>query len=651
MKKRSNPYIIGETKKKLGNAQAETEDHSMEKFSILKQRKELKRNSHRVVRSHYFILFFLTLVMILFGTEYSYVKESWSETGAFGFGDDKADEDDVGSVLDSRTVLDSIMEGRLTEGETVSQVLEGSIQENGDDSEALGRTRGVLAQVVNAASSGKFYTMIANSLFSIIHSEGGVAVIFILASLLWYFVLYFCIWAVYSAIYRRIFLLARVYENVSFADALHIVAIRKWFKAIKAMMVKEIYLALWSITVVGGVIKFYSYAAVPYIVAENPDLTARQAITLSRKMMNGHKMELFLYQVTQAGWILLGFLTFSISEFAYGVAYRVGCDTEFYVKVREEAIRNKIEGYELLNDPYVYEKVDRIELYETYFDVVDEITLIHEQKMELTGVRKVFADWFGIWLGSLSAKKQYDELEGRKYTIAHYKLCMEGKAYPQWLNPMWPKKEIAKQGHFSFLRNYSVWTLFLLFISFSFIGWTWEVALHYMQAGELVNRGTLLGPWLPIYGAGGVVVLILCSRFRKKPVLEFITAIVLCGILEYFSAWYLETKFHRRWWSYDGYFLNLHGRICAEGLLVFGVGCCIVVYLIAPIFDFLLSKIKTSILIPICVVLGVLFVADEVHSSAHPNMAKGAVEAIKETPQTETPQTEAPPDAAAGQSA
>ena len=112
MKQQNDSNIICQTKMKPGNAQAETGDHSMEKFSILKQRKELKRNSHRVVRSHYFILFFLTLVMILFGTEYSYVKESWSETGAFGFGDDEADEDDVGSVLDSRTVLDSIMEGR-----------------------------------------------------------------------------------------------------------------------------------------------------------------------------------------------------------------------------------------------------------------------------------------------------------------------------------------------------------------------------------------------------------------------------------------------------------------------------------------------------------------------------------------------------------
>ena len=39
---------------------------------------------------------------------------------------------------------------------------------------------------------------------------------------------------------------------------------------------------LWSLTIVGGIIKRYSYAMVPYIVAENPDLGARQAVTLSR---------------------------------------------------------------------------------------------------------------------------------------------------------------------------------------------------------------------------------------------------------------------------------------------------------------------------------------------------------------------------------
>ena len=124
-----------------------------------------------------------------------------------------------------------------------------------------------------------------------------------------------------------------------------------------------------------------------------------------------------------------------------------------------------------------------------------------------------------------------------------------------------------------------------------------------------------------------VVVLLLCSRFRRNPVVEFFTAVVLCGIIEYFSGLFLEMKYHQRWWSYDGYFLNLHGRICAEGLLVFGIGCCLVVYLIAPVSDYLFSKVKTRVLIPICLVLAGIFMIDKVYSGAHPNTAEGAVEA------------------------
>ncbi|MBQ4177054.1 MAG: DUF975 family protein [Lachnospiraceae bacterium] len=596
----------------------------MEKNAILKQRKELKKNGHRVVRGHYITLFFLTLVMILFGTEYSYVRNGW---GPSALSENDAQEEDVGSVLDSGTVLGDIMSGQLFEGRAVSQQLEGEILENGDVSRALGRTRGVLAQAVNALTSGKLYAMFGNAVYTIVKSQDAVAVVFILLSLAWYAVIYILVRGIYSAVYRRVFLVARVYESISPSDVLHFAAVRRWFRAAWTMMVMEFYLLLWTLTVIGGFIKSCSYFAVPYIVAENPGVRARDAIRLSRKMMNGHKMELFLFQLSMIGWRILGLITFGISEYAYGVAYRTACETEFYAKIREAAIRGGIEGCALLNDPYLYEKADRVLLYETYFDVVDEITLIHEQKIELTGIRRIMSDWFGIWWGTLSGKNRYDELEGRKYAIRHARKCMLGEAYPQWLNPLWRRKEIAKSGNFSFLRSYSIWTLFLLFISFSFLGWTWEVALHYMQAGELVNRGTLLGPWLPIYGTGGVIVLILCARFRRNPVLEFFTAIVLCGMLEYYSAWYLETKFHRRWWSYDGYFLNLHGRICAEGLLVFGVGCCIVVYMAAPLFDMMLSKVKTGILIPLCIVLGVLFGTDQIHSSFHPNMAKGAVEA------------------------
>ena len=268
----------------------------MEKYTILNQRKELKKKSHGVVRSHYMILFFLTLVIILFGTEFSYIKDSWGENPLFGNKSESTekDKDDVGSILDSTTVLDEIMEGRLSQGEAVSEQLAGQIQEKGDTSKVLGRTRGVLSQIVNMVSSGQFYSSIARTLFTIVKSESAVGVIFTLISFLWYIFIYFVLKNMLSVIYRRILILVRVYENISPADLLHFAAVRKWFRAAWVMFVTDIYSVLWSLTIVGGFIKMYSYFAVPYIIAENPDIKAKEAITLSRKMMNGHKMELFL---------------------------------------------------------------------------------------------------------------------------------------------------------------------------------------------------------------------------------------------------------------------------------------------------------------------------------------------------------------------
>ncbi len=598
----------------------------MEKDFILKQRKELKRKSRQVVKSHFFTLFFLSLVMILFGSEFNLSIMSWGSSSLEISGNV------IDSILDADPVINEIIEGRYKEGKKISESLAKEIDEQGDISKALGRTNGVIAQLVRSVSAGKPAMHVAGFFYSFVRNETGVGLIIWLLRYAFKFLVFALLINVYSVICRRFYLEARVYENVHYGEALFLAAVKKWRKACWVMLVREIFYFLWCLTVMGAFVKYYSYAAVPYIVAENPDVGAREAITLSRKMMDGHKMEMFKYDLTMIGWILLGIVTAGISEIAWGVSYRMACRTEFYARLREDAIRRNVEGTELLNDRWLYEKADRIVLYETYFDVVDEITVLHENRMELKGVKKIAADWLGVWLDTLDRKKKYDDLEGRRFAIRQYQSCMNGTSYPQRLNPLWNKKEIAKQGNFSFFRHYSICTIFLLFILFSFVGWSWEVALHYMQTGDFVNRGTLLGPWLPIYGSGGVVVLMLCSRFRRNPVAEFFTAIVLCGTLEYFTAWYLETRFHQRWWSYDGYFLNLHGRICAEGLLVFGVGCCIVVYLIAPVFDFLLSKVNNRILIPVCLVLAVLFAADEIHSSIYPNMAEGAIEATESVP-------------------
>ena len=117
---------------------------------------------------------------------------------------------------------------------------------------------------------------------------------------------------------------------------------------------------------------------------------------------------------------------------------------------------------------------------------------------------------------------------------------------------------------------------------------------------------------------------------------------VLCGVGEYLTAYYLDlTHDGARWWDYGGYFLNLHGRICAEGLLVFGLGGMAAVYAIAPGLDNLFRRMNRRVLVAVCAVLLALFAADEVYSSANPNTGAGitSIESgvLEEVPALEVP--------------
>ncbi len=171
--------------------------------------------------------------------------------------------------------------------------------------------------------------------------------------------------------------------------------------------------------------------------------------------------------------------------------------------------------------------------------------------------------------------------------------------------------------------RYSLQTLILLFFTFSFIGWVWEVSLHLFGSGVFVNRGVLHGPWLPIYGTGGVLLLVLLKKVRDNPLATFLLGMVVCGVVEYSTAWYLETFKHTKWWDYTGYFLNLHGRICAEGLLVFGLGGCMFIYVLGPLLNNLYAKVPARVKNRLCAVLLAVFLVDFTYSSFVPNTGEG----------------------------
>lgn len=91
-----------------------------------------------------------------------------------------------------------------------------------------------------------------------------------------------------------------------------------------------IYTALWAMLfVIPGIVKGYSYAMAPYIMAENPDWGANDCITQSRELMDGHKFELFCLHLSFIGWSLLSLLTLGIGNL-FLQPYMQAAEAAFY---------------------------------------------------------------------------------------------------------------------------------------------------------------------------------------------------------------------------------------------------------------------------------------------------------------------------------
>ena len=93
---------------------------------------------------------------------------------------------------------------------------------------------------------------------------------------------------------------------------------------------RMLYTALWALLfVIPGIIKSLSYAMTPFILEDHPELTASEAINRSKKLMDGHKMDLFILSLTFIGWDILSALTFGIG-FLFLNPYRNAAYAAFY---------------------------------------------------------------------------------------------------------------------------------------------------------------------------------------------------------------------------------------------------------------------------------------------------------------------------------
>lgn len=125
-------------------------------------------------------------------------------------------------------------------------------------------------------------------------------------------------------------------------------------------------------------------------------------------------------------------------------------------------------------------------------------------------------------------------------------------------------------------------TLLLIFLVGCFVGYIYEEIFTLVIDKELVNRGFLYGPYLPVYGFGAIFLTLLLKPFKKSPILIFILSMAVTGVVEYLTGYAMLEIWHRRWWDYTGLFLNINGFICLRSLLTFAIGALLLIYIIEP---------------------------------------------------------------------
>ena len=120
-------------------------------------------------------------------------------------------------------------------------------------------------------------------------------------------------------------------------------------------------------------------------------------------------------------------------------------------------------------------------------------------------------------------------------------------------------------------------TILLWFMIYCFMGWVWESSYRSIRQRKLINSGFLFGPYIPIYGFGGLLY-VAVMHFTLDPVKLFFGGATLACLLEYFTSWAMEKIFHARWWDYSDSPFNLNGRICLAGFVTFGLFAAVMPY-------------------------------------------------------------------------
>lgn len=155
------------------------------------------------------------------------------------------------------------------------------------------------------------------------------------------------------------------------------------------------------------------------------------------------------------------------------------------------------------------------------------------------------------------------------------------------------------------MYSYTLTQWLFYFYFYCFFGWCFESTYVSIKDRKLTNRGFMRGPFLPLYGSGGLMMLVVSMPFRDNVFLMFAAGCVGATILEYVTGVVMEALFKVRYWDYTKNKFNFHGYICLGSSLAWGfLTILMTVFLHVPVERMVLS-IPNQVLTVVTIVLSV----------------------------------------------
>lgn len=148
------------------------------------------------------------------------------------------------------------------------------------------------------------------------------------------------------------------------------------------------------------------------------------------------------------------------------------------------------------------------------------------------------------------------------------------------------------------------------FITYSFLGWCIEILYAMAAYGKYIERGSFNSPFCPIYGFGALFLIVFLNSLKGKPLLFFISSIVLTTALEFGTGIFMRNLLDIRAWDYSEEMFNLLGIVCFRYSLIWGLLSLFLVYFLHPIIEKALDALPHPVRMVIVRCLILYFIID-----------------------------------------